>query len=101
MIEPLRTATQTLPEHHLFILIYLKGTVIKSQIPVAARSEGVGSEAVRLLGLRVRIPPAAWMSLSVEGCVLSGKGHCDGLISYPNESVSPGVIKRDNNALHL
>jgi hypothetical protein len=99
--EPLRTAIQTLTEHHLFILICLQSTVIKSQIPVTARSEGVGSEGVRLLRLWVRIPLAAWMSLSVEGCVLSAKGLCDGLISYPDKSVSPGVSKCNNNALYL
>ena len=31
-----------------------------------------GSVAVRLLGLQVRIPPAVWMSVSCECCVLSG-----------------------------
>jgi hypothetical protein len=34
--------------------------------------------AARLLGLRVRIPPEAWMSVSYECCVLSGL--CDELI---------------------
>jgi len=29
-----------------------------------------------LLGLRVRIPPAAWMSVSYDCCVLSGSGPC-------------------------
>ena len=32
------------------------------------------SAAARLLGLRVRIPPEAWMPLSCECCVLSGTG---------------------------
>jgi hypothetical protein len=40
----------------------------KPPIPVAAR----------LLGLRVRIPPGAWMSVSCEFCVLSGRGLCVG-----------------------
>jgi hypothetical protein len=34
----------------------------------------------RLLGLQVRIPPAAWMSLCCECCVLSGRRLCFGLI---------------------
>ena len=42
------------------------------------------SMAARLLGLRVRIPPGAWMSVCCECCVLSGRGLCDGLI-YPSE----------------
>jgi hypothetical protein len=33
-----------------------------------------GSAAIRLLKLRVRIPRGAWMSVSYECCVLSGRG---------------------------
>ena len=47
---------------------YLRGEVGQS-IPVAARS--FGSAAARLLGLRVRILPVAWMFVSCEYCVLS------------------------------
>ena len=36
-----------------------------------------GSEAARLIGLRVRITLGAWMSVSWEYCVLSGRGLCD------------------------
>jgi hypothetical protein len=42
-----------------------------------------GSAAACLLELWVRIPPAAWMSLSCKYCVLSGKGLCNGLITRP------------------
>ena len=42
-----------------------------------------GSAAARLVGLRVRIPPAAWMCFC---CVLSGRGFCDKLITRPEES---------------
>jgi hypothetical protein len=45
-----------------------------------------GSTAVRLLGLRVRIPPGAWMSVSYECCVVSGRGLCDRPITRPEES---------------
>jgi hypothetical protein len=38
-------------------------------IPVAARSA-----AARLLGLRIRNPPGAWMSVSYEFCVLPCRG---------------------------
>jgi hypothetical protein len=41
--------------------------------------------ATRWLGLRVRIPPRAWRSLSSECCALSGRGHCVGLIAPPEE----------------
>ena len=41
------------------------------QWPRGVRS---GSAAARLLGLWVRIPPGAWMFVSCECCVLSGRG---------------------------
>jgi len=44
------------------------------------------STAARLLWLWVRILPGAWMSVSVECCVLSGRGRCDGLITRPEQS---------------
>ena len=52
--------------------------------PVAARSKT--GKASRPLGLRVRILPGAWVSVSCECCVLSGRGLCDGLITRPLES---------------
>jgi hypothetical protein len=54
-------------------------------IPVAARSKAWVC-AVRLLGLWVRIPPGAWMSVSCECCVLSGRGLCDGPVTRLEES---------------
>jgi hypothetical protein len=45
-----------------------------------------GFVAACLLGLRVRNPPGAWMSVCFECCVLSGRGLCDGLIARPEES---------------
>ena len=51
-------------------------TTLIRQVPirVAARSRGLrhGSEAARLLGLRVRIPPTAWMSVCCACYVLPG-----------------------------
>jgi hypothetical protein len=47
-------------------------------------SDRPGFATVRLLGLRVRIPPGAWVSISCDCCVLSGL--CDGLITRPEES---------------
>jgi hypothetical protein len=44
------------------------------------------SAAIRLLGLWVRIPLGKWMSVSCEGCVLSGRGLCVWLITRPEES---------------
>ena len=44
------------------------------------------SAAASLLRLWVRIPPGAWMSVSCECCVLSGKGLGDELITRPEES---------------
>ena len=59
------------------LTLYYKTT----PIPVAA-----SSSAFRLLGLWVRIPPGAWVSVLCECCVLSGRGLCDGLITSPEES---------------
>jgi hypothetical protein len=44
------------------------------------------STAYRLLGLRVRIQPVAYISVSCECCVLSGRDLCDGPIPHPEES---------------
>jgi hypothetical protein len=44
-----------------------------------------GCAAARLLGLRVRMPPEAWMSVSCECCVSSGRDVCDGIITRPEE----------------
>ena len=45
-----------------------------------------GTAAARLLGLWVRIPLGAWMSVSCECCVLSNRGPYDGPIRRPEES---------------
>ena len=44
-----------------------------------------GSAASRLLELRVRILPRAWVSFSCECCVLSARDICVGLITRPEE----------------
>jgi len=46
----------------------------------------LGTAAARLLGLWVRIPQEAWMSISCECCVLLGRGLCVGLVTGPEES---------------
>ena len=55
----------------------------RSQWPRGLRR---GSAAARLLGLWVRIPMGAWMSVCCDRCVLSGRGLCVGLITRPEES---------------
>jgi hypothetical protein len=54
-------------------------------IPLAAPSK-VGVVPARLLGLWVRIPPGAWVSVSRECYVLSCRGIYDGPITRPEES---------------
>ena len=49
---------------------------------------GPSSVAARLLGLRVRIPPELWMSLSCERFILSG-----GSIYEGANHLSRGVLK--------
>jgi hypothetical protein len=41
------------------------------------------SVAARLLGLRIRIPPGAWMSVSCDCRVLSGRDLCVGTATLP------------------
>jgi hypothetical protein len=45
-----------------------------------------GFVVVRLLGLRVRISPGAWVPVCRESCVLSSRGLCVGLLTHPEES---------------
>ena len=65
-------------------------------IQVAARLRS-RSGAAQMLGLRVRIPPAAWMSVCCKCCVLSGRGLCDGPVRGPENycwiCVSLSVIR--------
>ena len=51
-----------------------------------SRGPSPGSAAACLLGLWVRIPPRAWMLISCECCMMSGRGLCVGLITRPKES---------------
>jgi hypothetical protein len=39
-----------------------------------------------LAGIAGQIPPDAWLFVSCECCMLSGRGLCDGLITRPEES---------------
>ena len=55
----------------------------RSQWPHGLRRR---SAAARLLGLWVRIPPGAWMSVCCECCMLSDRGLCDELMTRPEES---------------
>jgi hypothetical protein len=66
-----------------YLLISVASVTSRSQWPRGLRR---GSAAARLLGLSVRIPPEAWMSVSFNCCVLSGRDLCVGLISRPEES---------------
>ena len=50
-----------------------------------------GSAAARLLGLRVRIPPGVWTSVSCECCVLSGRGFLRGA-DLTSRGVPPSVV---------
>jgi len=59
--------------------------IIMSSLRLATRGLRRGSAVARLLGLRIRIPPGAWMSVSLQCCVLSGRGLWIGLITRPEE----------------
>jgi hypothetical protein len=45
-----------------------------------------------------KIPRGAWMSVSCECCVLSGRDLCDGLITLPEESYRVCVSECDREA---
>jgi len=51
--------------------------------------------AARMLGLRVRNPPAAWMSVYGAYCVFSDSRLCDGPITRPEESYRVCVCERE------
>jgi len=74
-----RPASEVLLEK--WILIYSEN--IRSQWPRGIRR---GSAVACFLGLWIRIPPGAWMSVCCECYVLSGRGLCVGLITCPEES---------------
>jgi hypothetical protein len=66
-------------EYKIFINYILKR---RSQCPRCLRRR---SAAVFLLGLWVRIPPEAWMSVCCECCILSGS-LCNGPITHSEAS---------------
>ena len=61
------------------------GYSFHSPIPAAARSKAwvCGRSLAGIVGSN---PPGAWMSVSCECSVLSGRGFCVGLITRPEES---------------
>ena len=71
------------------LIVILQASVCRSHWSRGLRH---GSAATRLLRLRVRIPPGAWMSVSCECCVLSDRGLCGGLITRPEESYRGGCV---------
>ena len=80
-LNPICHLLALLGSHHI---LHVSRIRVKSQ---SQRPHGLrcGSHSARLLGLRVRIPPAAWMFVSCESCVLSDRGLCDGPITRPEE----------------
>ena len=71
------------PTNTIIPYLYSYHAICRSQWP---RGLNRGSAAARLLGMRVRILPGAWMFVCCECCELSGRGLCDGLITRPEES---------------
>jgi hypothetical protein len=56
-----------------------------------------GSAAAGLLGLRVRIPPGAWISAFCECCVFSGRGLCDAWPLVQSAPTKCGVSECDRS----
>jgi hypothetical protein len=67
---------------NIFVIYFWTLSISQSQCP---RGLGRGCAAARLLGLRVRNPPRAWMSVCCECCMLSGRGPYVGMITRLEE----------------
>jgi hypothetical protein len=64
---------------------FRKSNLTARPIPMTARSTASVCGRPFALGLWVRIPSRAWLPVSCESCVLSGRGLCVGLITRPEE----------------
>ena len=82
-ICPALVTTRTLHPVHTVHLCFVFLTKSRSRLPRVLRPK---SAAPRLLGLRVRIPTGARMSVFSVRCVFSGWGLCVGPIPRPEES---------------
>ena len=67
---------------------HLTCAISKLAYPSGRAVWGIGLAPARYLGLPVRIPLGACVSVCCECCVLSGRGLCDGLITRPESPVS-------------
>jgi len=63
-------------------LMYILFSFCRFQWPRGLKRKSVYA---RLLELCVRALPGAWMPVSFERCVLSGRGLCVGLITRPTD----------------
>jgi len=74
---------------------------MKKLIPVTARSKAEVC-FYSFAGIPGSNPAGAFMSVSFECCVLSGRGHCDRLITRPEKSyrLSLSVVRCKINSLH-
>ena len=73
-----------------FTLCCTNGVLHQSQWPRGIKQ---GSSVLRLLGLRLWIPPGTWMSVSCKFCVFSSRGLCVGLIFRPEESYRVSCVR--------
>jgi hypothetical protein len=94
-VEHLPYAGGPRPTYSKFELLY---TVDEQTFRVIAqwpRGLRRGFAAARLLGLRVRIPPGAWMCVSCECCLWSGEVCATGRSLVESSSTECGVFKAD------
>jgi hypothetical protein len=76
------TTTSRSPSRADDVCLYCRTLFRRSRWPRGLRR---GSAAAGRLGLRVRIPSGAWMSVCCDCFVLSGRGLCDGPIAHSEE----------------
>ena len=72
--------------YFVVIMLFMQPFCLSVPIPVAARSKAWVCGRL-LAGIAGSNPSGAWMSVSCECCVLSGRGICVSLITRPDEMV--------------
>jgi hypothetical protein len=83
--------------HNPHLILDFFALISGEPIPVAARSKAwVCGRS--LPGVAGSIPPGAWISVSCQCCVLSGRGLCDGLSLVQRSPTECGVSECDREA---
>jgi hypothetical protein len=100
-------------KEYAYIIPYPLLSTLSNYEPVKVSWLCLVSAVTCCLGLRVRIPPAAWIAVCCECCVLSVRGLCEVPVTHPEDSYRVcvcvrartrallRVIRCDSNPLYL